>query len=207
MIGSDLLFEYNSDVLRESARLSLMKVAMLIDRNPNLYCWIEGHTDLFGGDQFNLDLSRRRSAAVKNYMVGSLGMPESKMVIRGFGKSMPVVPDGTVEEQALNRRVEIKMRKNRSSDDPVVVRPKRAIPVTEAPKPKPKPAVPAPPVRVEPKPMPVREPPKALPVEDPTRFDPVEEDPVPGEVPRAIPRAEPVESPPPPPPRAQPVGD
>ena len=33
-----------------------MKVAMLIDRNPNLYCWIEGHTDLFGGDEFNLEL-------------------------------------------------------------------------------------------------------------------------------------------------------
>lgn len=201
MIGSDLLFEYNSDVLRESARLSLMKVAMLIDRNPGLYCWIEGHTDLFGGDGFNLDLSRRRSAAVKGYLVESLRMPEDRMVIRGFGKAMPVVPEGTVEEQALNRRVEIKMRKNRSSDDPViarsrqgsdgavVVRPKRAIPVKETPQPRPQPP------EADPKPqsMPLRTPPKALPVKEPARFDPVEE----------APKAVPVEEPPPP--RAEPV--
>jgi len=199
MIGSDLLFEYNSDVLRESARLSLMKVAMLIDRNPNLYCWIEGHTDLFGGDQFNLDLSRRRSAAVKNYLVGSLSMPGSRMMIRGFGKTVPFVPEGTVEEQALNRRVEIKMRKERGGDEAVVVRPKRAIPVKEAPKPAPKPPVPAP--RVAPQPAP--KPPKALPVEDATTFDPVEEVPK-AEPVEEVPRAQPVETPPP---RAQPVGE
>jgi OOP family OmpA-OmpF porin len=189
MIGSDLLFEYNSDVLRQSAKLSLMKVAMLIDRNPGLYCWIEGHTDLFGGDGFNLDLSRRRSSAVKSYLVSSLRMPSDRMVVRGFGKTMPVVPEGTVEEQALNRRVEIKMRRERGSDEPVMVKPKRAIPVLPEVLPKPKP----PEAGERPKPMPVREPPKALPVGDPTRFDPVEEEPL-----RAIPRAEPVETSPPP---------
>ncbi len=171
MIGSDLLFDYNSDELRESARLSLMKVAMLIDRNPNLYCWIEGYTDLFGGDRFNLDLSRKRAAAVKAYLVESLRLPPEKIVIRGFGKARPIVPGGSIDAQALNRRVEIKMRKNRADDDPVVVKPKRAEPIRPAPAPKPpvKPRRPAPPRArpVEPPPAAVPVPPKARPVPPP----------------------------------------
>ena len=65
MLPSDLLFEFNSAELRESAKVGLMKLALLMDRNPNLYCWIEGHTDLVGGDDFNLDLSIRRAEAVQ----------------------------------------------------------------------------------------------------------------------------------------------
>jgi len=190
MIGSDLLFDYNSDGLRESARLSLMKVAMLIDRNPDLYCWIEGYTDLFGGDRFNLDLSRRRAAAVKAYLVESLRLPPDRIVVRGHGKARPIVPGGTIDAQALNRRVEIKMRNKRAADDPVVVRPRRAIPVDPTPKPKPKPTLK--PLRVEPKPAPAA--PRARPVEEPR--------PAP-----APPRARPVPAPPAPNPplRALPV--
>jgi len=179
MIGSDLLFDYNSDQLRESARLSLMKVAMLIDRNPNLYCWIEGHTDLFGGDQFNLELSRRRAAAVKAYLVESLRLPPDKIVVRGYGKSRPIVPGGSIEAQALNRRVEIKMRKQRGADDPVVVHPKRALPVESAPKPAP--TRDPKPLRVEPKTEPAPVVPRAQPVKPPSppKAEPVAPPPAP----------------------------
>ena len=182
MIGSDLLFAYNSDELRESAKVSLMKVVLLVDRNPGLHCWLEGHTDLIGGEEFNLDLSRRRASAVKNYLVESMQVPQERLVVKGFGWSQPIVPGGTVEEQVVNRRVEIKMRKERAGDDAVLIRPKRAIRVTEgneaAP---PKAAVPPAPVPAPPKEppppraRPVKEPPKARPVAGPPKAVPIEE--------------------------------
>jgi outer membrane protein OmpA-like peptidoglycan-associated protein len=110
MLPGDLLFEFNSDELRESAKVGLMKLALLMDRNPSMHCWIDGHADRVGSDAFNVDLSRRRAAAVKRHLVDSLRMDESKIHTRGFGRSRPIVTSGDVDAQSVNRRVEIKMR-------------------------------------------------------------------------------------------------
>jgi OOP family OmpA-OmpF porin len=111
MLPSDLLFEYDSAELRESARVGMMKLALIIDRNPNLYCWIEGYSDLYGTETYNLDLSRRRANAVREYLVNTLRLDGTKIMPRGYGMAKPLVPSGTVEEQAPNRRVEIRMRR------------------------------------------------------------------------------------------------
>ena len=183
MLPSDLLFDFNRAELRESAKVGLMKLGLLIDRNPNLYCWIEGHTDLVGGDDFNLELSRRRAEAVREYLVTSLRMDGSKILTRGKGKFEPLVLAGSVEEQAPNRRVEIRMRKTPPPPEPLRIpraapAPPRAAPV-EAPK--------AAPLE-RPKPAPT-DPPKAAPVEVP-RATPVE---LPKATPVELPRAAPVE--------------
>lgn len=191
MLPSDLLFEFNSSELRESAKVGLMKLGLLMDRNPGLYCWIEGHTDLVGGDEFNLDLSIKRAEAVKNYLVASLRMDRSKIVTRGFGRYEPIIITGTAEDQSANRRVEIRMRKTPPTKEQMKVVPQKAAVIEEAPAPAPTP-VPTP----APKAILVK-PQRALPVEEelppPLGANPVEEfQPLP-EVPRAIPRAEPVE--------------
>lgn len=174
LIGSDLLFDFNSTTLRQSARVSLMKVALLIDKHPDLVCWVDGHTDLIGGEEPNLVLSRKRAMAVKNWLVDTLALDEKRIAVRGFGKSRPLVKQGTVEEQAPNRRVEIKMRKNRPEGE---VEPGQEGTVAPA-RPKPKPPVKAVPVEeeepppvppravVEPEPMQEPQPGRAIPVEE-----------------------------------------
>jgi OOP family OmpA-OmpF porin len=207
MLPSDLLFEFNSSELKESAKIGLMKLGLLMDRNPNLYCWIEGHTDLVGGDEFNLDLSIKRAESVKTYLASSLRMDAAKIYTRGFGRYEPIRITGTTEEQSVNRRVEIRMRKTPPTKEQLKIAPQKVTVVEETPAPKPilvKPKlplpveeVPAPPMRaqpVEPTPNP---PLKATPIEEtpPLRAlpafpevphaEPVE--------PRMIPRAEPIQ--------------
>lgn len=111
MIGSDLLFEFNSADLKSSARNSLLAVAFLIEQNPNKFCIVEGHTDLIGGEKANLKLSQQRAEAVKNWITSSLGLNGDKIIIRAFGKQKPIVLSGDKDAQAINRRVEIKIRK------------------------------------------------------------------------------------------------
>ena len=172
MLPSDLLFEFNSSELRESAKVGLMKLGLLMDRNPGLYCWIEGHTDLVGGDEFNLNLSIKRAEAVKNYLVTSLRMARSKIITRGFGRYEPLIITGTAEEQSANRRVEIRMRKTPPTKAQMTVVPQKAAVIEESPAPAPK-AILVKPLR-------------ANPVEEFQELPEVE-------IPRAIPRAQPVE--------------
>lgn len=114
LMPTDLLFEYGSDRLAESARLSLMKLGFLIQKNPDSLFIIEGHTDSFGGEQFNLNLSIRRAQAVVDWLRSSLRLGEDRIQATGLGKSKPLVDTkGTVDQQALNRRVEIKVRPKR----------------------------------------------------------------------------------------------
>jgi len=187
MLPSDLLFEFNQAELRESAKIGLMKLALLMDRNPALYCWIEGHTDLVGGDDFNLELSIRRAEAVKAYLVESMRMDSSKIITRGFGRYEPLVITGTPEEQSANRRVEIRMRKTPPTQAQMQIAPKKANIVEEAP------VAPMPPA-VEQAPSPPKallvKPKRALPVEDelPPRAVPAQP-----AAPPAVPRAEPVD--------------
>ena len=199
MLPGDLLFEFNSATLRNSSKVGVQKIALVMDLNPGLYCWIDGHTDLVGGDQFNYDLSRRRAEAVKSYLVG-IGMKADKIITTGLGKKFPIVMSGTEREQSINRRVEIKMRKTLPPDRGAVVPPPlKARPVVEAVAPQ------APPKAILVKPkraIPVQEdppPPQAKPLieeEVPPTARVIEEEqepPAPPEREAIPPRAEPVE--------------
>jgi hypothetical protein len=122
-----------------------MKLGLLMDRNPNLYCWVEGHTDLIGTDEANRELSRRRAAAVREYLVKSLRMEGDKIITRGKGKEEPLILVGTADEQAPNRRVEIRLRKEPPPPEPEPPAP-QAVLVPEPPAP----AAPAAPPKAEP---------------------------------------------------------
>jgi len=184
MLPSDLLFEFNKYELRESAKFGLQKLGLLIDNNPAMYCWIEGHSDLIGTDSANLELSRRRAEAVKEYLVESMRMDPDKIVTRGFGRYEPIIITGDQKQQAPNRRVEIKMRKTTPTEDQIQIAPPKAPKVEESPPPRPPAPLPvappkaklvtpnldkAIPVEIVPAPRakPIEEPPapKALPVE------------------------------------------
>ena len=199
LLPSDLLFEFGRAELRESAKIGLMKLALLMDRNPNLYCWIEGHTDLIGTDEKNIVLSERRAEAVKNYLTGSMRMNPERIITRGFGERDPLVASGDADAQAPNRRVEIRMRKTPPTNEAIKVtpnprptpepEPERALVVKPDPAPEPDPpkAILVRP-NVEPRALP--EPPRAMIIEEeeepaPLRAQPVEE--------LDVPRAQPVE--------------
>jgi len=110
----DVYFDYNSANLNTIARERIGKIAsivndsMVVKRN----ILIEGHTDSVGSNEFNLELSIRRSDAVKQSLI--LGrVSEQRILAKGYGEKYPVAQnlnaDGTdnVKGRAKNRRVEI----------------------------------------------------------------------------------------------------
>jgi len=104
----DQLFEYDSAALQSSAISQLQKLGTLIKRNPNATFTVEGYTDSFGGPEYNLELSQRRAESVKQYLVEAIGISPAQIEARGFGQTkFRVSPNGSIDEQRENRRVEI----------------------------------------------------------------------------------------------------
>jgi outer membrane protein OmpA-like peptidoglycan-associated protein len=66
---------------------------------------IAGHTDAAGTELYNQQLSERRAAAVKAYLVRTGQIEEARLTAVGFGKSKPL--NAANPMSAENRRVEI----------------------------------------------------------------------------------------------------
>ena len=89
---TDLLFDYDQINLRVEALANLEKLGTLIRRNPQATFIIEGHTDSFGSEEYNLDLSGRRADTVKAWLVAMMKIPPDRIVARGFGESDSLRP-------------------------------------------------------------------------------------------------------------------
>ena len=111
MMPGDVLFDYDASALQQGAVESLEKLGRLLKRNPKSRFVIEGHTDSFGPDDYNLRLSELRAESVKNWLVTNMGIPADSIETRGFGKSRLIVPaSASIPDQRINRRVEIVIR-------------------------------------------------------------------------------------------------
>jgi outer membrane protein OmpA-like peptidoglycan-associated protein len=103
----DIYFDFNSDEIRDESEPTLHDIGDILRRHPEWKLSIAGHTDSIGGDAPNLDLSKRRAAAVKNALVARFGVNNGRLVTTGYGKSRPVDTNETPEGRARNRRVEL----------------------------------------------------------------------------------------------------
>ncbi|MGC4028507.1 MAG: OmpA family protein [Steroidobacteraceae bacterium] len=96
----------SAELLPESAA-ALQAAAAVVAAHPDWKFMIEGHTDNLGGPDHNLDLSRRRAAAVRDALVARHHVPAARLEVRGFGLTRPVETNDTLEGRARNRRVEL----------------------------------------------------------------------------------------------------
>jgi outer membrane protein OmpA-like peptidoglycan-associated protein len=101
-----IYFSFNSDVIREESEPTLKDIAD-VRRHPDWRLNVNGHTDGVGSDQFNLDLSRRRSLAVKDALTKRYGIDAARLLTGGFGMSQPIDTSDRLEGRAHNRRVEL----------------------------------------------------------------------------------------------------
>jgi outer membrane protein OmpA-like peptidoglycan-associated protein len=104
--ASGLLFDFDSDVIRGSARDNLNALAHSLDKYDGSDLMIIGHTDNVGSDAYNVGLSERRADAATRYLV-SQGVSRSRIGTRGMGESEPVASNDSEAGRSQNRRVEV----------------------------------------------------------------------------------------------------
>jgi len=100
-------FEFDKATLSVESRAELDSLAASMRTNQaNLY--IEGHTDWLGSEQYNMNLSVKRSDAVAKYLVEQ-GIDPDRVKTIGLGETRPISTNETEAGRALNRRTEMKI--------------------------------------------------------------------------------------------------
>jgi outer membrane protein OmpA-like peptidoglycan-associated protein len=116
-LSGDVLFDYDKAALRPEAEQALKKVAVVLSQFPESKVTVEGYTDSKGTKAANMQLSRGRAQAVKDWLIKNGGVLATNISTKGLGEQYPVAPntnkDGTDNPlgRALNRRVSIIVEK------------------------------------------------------------------------------------------------
>ena len=98
-------FEVDEAVIPDVNKELLDRAAKIIKEVPNMKLTIIGHTDSQASDSYNVELSRDRAEAVKEYLV-SQGVDASKLMTKGMGESEPIADNSTEQGRFRNRRIE-----------------------------------------------------------------------------------------------------
>jgi len=105
-----IFFETGKATIKPISFKSLDAVVTILKNDPSLFTDVEGHTDNVQPKAYtNMDLSQRRSEAVKAYLV-SKGISADRITAQGFGDTQPIADNKTAAGRAQNRRTVLKVR-------------------------------------------------------------------------------------------------
>jgi hypothetical protein len=103
-------FSFGKADLKKSEKEKLESFLSEYKPADSMTIYIGGHTDSVGSFEYNKELSERRVAAVKTFMLQK-GYDPARMITSSFGKTRPFTSNQTDKGRALNRRVEVMMKK------------------------------------------------------------------------------------------------
>jgi OOP family OmpA-OmpF porin len=100
-------FDFDKATIRNVDIAELRKAVDFVKKYPGYKTSIEGHTDNIGSEKYNQNLSERRAAAVKEYVLKQGLADGTRIKTKGYGKSKPIADNSTEKGRFENRRVEI----------------------------------------------------------------------------------------------------
>lgn len=110
LVTRGILFDSGSNRIKGESYGTLKDIATVLTENPDVKVSIIGHTDSDGEEAANLDLSKRRAAAVKEALTKEFAIAAARMETDGKGEGAPAGPNDTPQGKANNRRVEFVKR-------------------------------------------------------------------------------------------------
>jgi len=105
---TNVFYEVDSWELKKESTLELNNLVKLLLDNKDLNIEIGGHTDFTGSAEYNLVLSEKRALSVVNYLIKK-DISANRLKHKGYGNTMPVSDNLSVDGRKLNRRTEAKI--------------------------------------------------------------------------------------------------
>ncbi len=102
-----IYFEYDKDNIQEQYEAYLIEMIRMVKSHSDLRILITGHTDSDGSDAYNIELSKRRAAALVRFFEKN-GLAKSRVEIDFKGEKEPVDRNDTDTGKQKNRRVDFR---------------------------------------------------------------------------------------------------
>lgn len=101
-----ILFDFQSATIKPESFGVIKDIANVLKENEGVKIKVVGHTSNDGDDAANMELSKQRSAAVKEALVKEYSIDAARIQTEGKGETQPIADNKTKEGKAQNRRVE-----------------------------------------------------------------------------------------------------
>jgi outer membrane protein OmpA-like peptidoglycan-associated protein len=107
MVVNGILFDTAKADLKPESKTALEQISKMLKQDPRMKVYVVGHTDNVGGLASNMDLSKRRSAAVVQALTSQYGVAPDRLSPYGDGPYAPVASNDSEDGRSMNRRVEL----------------------------------------------------------------------------------------------------
>lgn len=107
--AKSIFFETGKYKILSKSYPMLNEIARIINESNENFV-VEGHADVTGNEKFNLELSRNRAKAVKEYLAKQ-GVSADKLFSEGYGVKYPISENSSNTGRAKNRRVDITIKR------------------------------------------------------------------------------------------------
>lgn len=87
-VVENIFYDYDKADLRSESETALNELIAVLHDNPNVTIEMASHTDRWGSDAYNINLSERRAKSVVDYLVEN-GISRDRLQPHGYGKSRP----------------------------------------------------------------------------------------------------------------------
>lgn len=113
--SENLLFDINKYEIKTTYYPSLTEMARVLNKYPKTNILITGYTDNTGTQKINLELSKKRADAAKEFLINNQ-VSSYRIYTWGLGDKNPVASNDTEEGRSQNRRVEFVIMYNYNAD-------------------------------------------------------------------------------------------
>ena len=87
-VVDNIFYDFDKATLRPESCVALDSIVQVLHDNPNVTIEMASHTDRWGSEEYNINLSQRRAQSVIDYLI-SKGIRKDRLQPQGYGKSRP----------------------------------------------------------------------------------------------------------------------
>ena len=109
-----ILFDSGKTTIKPAGQKVLKSLGDVLNKFPDKALQIAGHTDnvqissrLIDRFPSNWELSTARATSVVHFLQNKVGLPGERLIAAGYSEYQPIVSNGTAENRAQNRRIQI----------------------------------------------------------------------------------------------------